>query len=108
MAWQDDVRVHFPDWATDAALERWAHSRIRLSRGQKIRGYVIARAPFGVWVDIGVDHPALLLVTEMGGAREGHISLDGYPAIGENVDAWISAIGERCEISLSQSSHVIA
>jgi transcriptional accessory protein Tex/SPT6 len=108
MAWQDDIRVHYPDWATDAALERWAQSRMRLSEGQKVRGSVIARAPFGVWVDIGVDHPALLLVTEMCGAKERHMSLDGYPAIGENVDAWISAIGERCEIGLSQSSQVIA
>ena len=29
---------------------------------QAVRGKVIARAEFGVWVDIGVGYPALLLV----------------------------------------------
>lgn len=65
MAWDNDILALFPDCGTDAAHARWPESRARLAVGQSIRGKVIARAPFGVWVDIGAGHPALLRVTEM-------------------------------------------
>ena len=37
--------------------------------GQPISGIVVARAPFGVWLDIGVPFPALLLVPDMPGSQ---------------------------------------
>jgi hypothetical protein len=67
------------------------------------RGEVIARAPFGVWVDIAADHPALLLVPEMAGARERRIVFEDYPALGTVVEAWVVSLGERGEIALSQN-----
>jgi hypothetical protein len=68
-----------------------------------VHGEVIARAPFGVWVDINAAHPALLLVTEMGGAREWRMDFEDYPALGMVVEAWVVSMGERCEIALSQN-----
>ena len=62
MGWGEDVRAHFPDWGTEAALARWPQNRARLRIGDWVNGLVIARAPFGVWLDIDADHPALLLV----------------------------------------------
>jgi hypothetical protein len=102
MAWDDDLRARFPDWGTEAALARWPGNRARLAVGQVARGVVIARAPFGVWVDIGAGHPALLLVPEMAGARERRIGFDDYPPLGATLDARIVALGERAEIGLSQ------
>ena len=102
MGWGEDVRAHFPDWGTETALARWPQNRARLRIGQWVNGSVIARAPFGVWLDIDTDHPALLLVPEMNGAKERRITLEEYPAIGEVLNARIVGLGERAEIALSQ------
>jgi predicted RNA-binding protein with RPS1 domain len=105
MAWDDDIRARFPDWGTDAALARWPEVRAQLSVGQAVRGAVIARAPFGVWLDIGAGQPALLHVPEMAGARERRITFEQYPELGMLVDARIIALGDRGEIGLSQHGH---
>ena len=61
------------------------------------------RSPFGVWLDIGVGHPALLLVPEMEGAQRHRITFDDYPAIGRTLEGRIVGIDEvRCAISVSQ------
>ena len=87
MGWGEDVRARYPDWGTEAALARWPQARERLRIGQHVRGSVIARAPFGVWLDIDAGHPALLLVPEMQGAKERSIAFEDYPAIGEVVES---------------------
>jgi hypothetical protein len=98
----------FPDWGTDAALARWPEVRSRLVVGQAVRGEVVARAPFGVWVDIGAGHPALLLVPEMAGARERPIRFEEYPALGAVVEARVISHGDRAEISLTQNPRFAA
>jgi predicted RNA-binding protein with RPS1 domain len=107
MAWGEDIRSRFPDWGTEAALSRWPQIRAALRVGQMVSGTVIARAPFGVWLDIGVGHPALLLVPEMRGAKERRIAFEDYPQIGTSVDAQIVALGDRGEISVSQHPLVL-
>ncbi len=102
MAWDDDIRARYPDWGTDAALARWPKARERLRVGRQVHGSVIARAPFGVWLDIDAGHPALLLVPEMQGAKERRITFEDYPAIGEVVETRIVALSDRAEIGLTQ------
>ncbi len=102
MGWVDDIRARFPDWGTDAAQVRWPTIRVQLKLGQSVRGEVIARVHFGVWLDIGVDFPALLLVPNMAGARERGISFEEYPAIGTVLNAQIIWLYDRGEISLTQ------
>jgi exosome complex RNA-binding protein Rrp4 len=108
MGWSEDIRGHYPHWGTEAALARWPEVRERLRIGQHVYGPVIARAPFGVWLDIHAGHPALLLVPEMRGAKERRITFDEYPAIGEVVEARIVALGERAEIRLTQHPQIDA
>src|SRR3954463_11645759 len=108
MAWGEDIRACYPDWGTDSALTRWSRVRERLRVGQHVRGTVIARAPFGVWLDIDAGYPALLLVPEMRGARERRITFEDYPAIGEVVEARIVALGDRGEIGLTQHPQTAA
>jgi hypothetical protein len=103
MTWEQDIRSHFPDWGTCTALGRWKAARTRLSIGLQVRGEVIARAPFGVWVDIHVGHPALLLVTKMTGADERRIAFEEYPQVGATVEAHIYSLGNDAEISLAQN-----
>jgi hypothetical protein len=94
MGWAEDVQSRFSHWGTETALDGWPQIRTALQVGQTVSGTVIARAPFGVWLDIGVDHPALLLVPEMRGARERRIAFEDYPLLGAIVDARIVALGE--------------
>ena len=108
MAWGEDIRARFPDWGTDAAQVRWPAVKAGLAVGQAVRGEVIARAPFGVWVDIAAGHPALLLVPEMAGARERPIRFEEYPALGAVVAARVVALGDRAEIGLTQHPQVAA
>jgi predicted RNA-binding protein with RPS1 domain len=100
--WGNDIRERFPDWGTDAALARWPESRATLTVGQDVRGEIIARAPFGVWVDIGAGHPALLLVPEMAGANERRFTFDDYPSVGVFIKAKIISLGEDAKINLCQ------
>jgi ribosomal protein S1 len=108
MAWDDDIRARFPDWGNDVARARWPNTRARLVVGQTVRGEVIARAPFGVWVDIAVGHPALLLVPEMADARFRPIQFAEYPALGAMVEARIVSLGDRAEIRLTQNPQFVA
>jgi hypothetical protein len=102
MSWDEDIRARFPRWGTEAALIYWPQIRAGLEVGQLARGIVIARAPFGVWLDIGVGQPALLLVPEMREAKVRRLSFEDYPQIGEPVEGHIIALGNRGEISFSQ------
>jgi small subunit ribosomal protein S1 len=102
MSWPDDIRAHFPDWETPGALARWPEVRTRLRVGQAVRGTVIARAPFGVWLDIGVGFPALLLVPEMREAKLRRIPFEDYPPTGAQIEACINALGDRGELGLTQ------
>jgi predicted RNA-binding protein with RPS1 domain len=102
MAWGEHIKARFPDWGTDRILAIWPSIRQHVSIGQMVSGEVIARAPFGIWIDIGIGHPALLLVPEMKGARERSISFDEYPSIGTTVEARIVALSDRGEIALTQ------
>ena len=102
LTWNDDVRAIFPDWYTTSALDRWTGVRASLSVGQDVIGTVIARAEFGVWVDIGTTFPALLLVVNMADAHIKRISFEEYPLKGSIVSGRINALGDRGEIGITQ------
>ena len=102
MAWQDDIRACFPDWGTASASARGREARAGLRVAQTVRGTVIARAPFGVWLDVGVGFPALLLVPHMRGAKLRRITFEDYPALGTEVEGRINALGDRGEIGVTQ------
>lgn len=100
--WDADIRSRFPDWQTTVALERWPKIREGLSVGQAVVGEIVARAPFGVWLDIDAQQPALLLVVNMKDATTRRIAFDDFPAKGATVEARINALGDDGEIGLTQ------
>ena len=102
--WDADIRAVFPDWQTDAAVERWPAIKESLSVGETVSGKVISRAPFGVWLDIEVGQPALLLVVNMDGANNSRITFNDYPQKGIVLTARINALGDRGEIGLTQQN----
>lgn len=103
MDWRDDLYSRFPEWGTEAAAQRLREVQAQLVVGQPIAGVVVARAPFGVFLDVGVSLPALLLVPEMEGAQQRRIVFDDYPAIGSIVEGRVVGFSESwCEIGVSQ------
>jgi len=102
--WRTDVRRRIPDWSTDEALKRWPTVKKQLHIGQGISGEVIARAPFGVWLDIGVTFPALLIVPNMEGAKVRRIAFDDYPSKGTFLDGRINVLGNAGEIGVTQNN----
>jgi hypothetical protein len=108
LEWRDDIKRHFPLWETTEALANWPDVLHKLKPGQAVTGTVIARAPFSVWLDIGVGFPALLLVVYMKGADTRRITFDDYPAMGERVEGWITAMGDRGEIGVTQHAANLA
>src|SRR5262249_37091197 len=87
----------------DAALARWPAAKAGLELGATVCGEVIARAEFGVWLDIGAGHPALLLVPEMADAGVRGIQFEDYPQLGAVVEAHVVWLGDPAEIRLSQN-----
>jgi hypothetical protein len=81
----------------------WSALKERLPIGSTATGRVVARAPFGVWVDIGAGFPALLEVPEIAGARERPLSINDYPAVGSEVVARVVCFREtNRQVMLSQ------
>ncbi len=97
-----DIRTRFPDWNTDAALGRWAKDREKLVVGQHITGEVVATAPFGIWLDIGVSFPALLHFFSRDDSSDGPLRWEGVDAIGDTVVGRIQGFGHSGEIFISQ------
>jgi hypothetical protein len=100
--WTQEIRTRFPDWKTSDALIRWPTDKARLKIGQQVSGTVIARAPFGVWLDIGAAHPALMEATEMARPGQRPVQSIDWPPTGTNLTATIVALGDKAEIALSQ------
>ena len=103
MSWEEDIKKVFPDWLTEKGINEFKSSNIELEINQYVKGKVIARAEFGVWVDIGVGYPALLLVVNFANRNAKAENFIGYPTIGEIVEAKINALGPKAEIGLTQN-----
>ena len=74
--------------------------------GDTVTGYVVANAPFGIWLDINSGIPALLEINQL---DEKEYPPDDYPQwmpeIGDKITATVLSITENSkQINLSQKS----
>ena len=106
MSWGNDLQTRFPNWLSNAAHPNWPAVKASLSVGQQVSGVVIARTPFGVWLDIGVAFPALLLVPDMRDARKRRIAFEDYPQKGDSVQGCIKALGDPGKIWIAQMNRL--
>jgi hypothetical protein len=102
LSWQEALRLRFPDSGAAAARQQWRSSPPKLAVGQAVEGVVVARAPFGVWLDIGVGHAALLLVTNMDGVRTVRLGFEDYPPLGAHLVGHVYVLGPDAEIGITQ------
>lgn len=85
--WSESVRLHFGDVTLPELLPAWNDLKLHLPVGSKVSGPVVLKAPFGVWLDLGVRFPAMLLITRF----KDRFTYDNYvehgPQPGDHLDA---------------------
>jgi len=98
--WRDQIAVRYPEWGTERWKARWRETPAPVRVGQAVIGEVIARAPFGVWLEAGLGTPALLLVPYMMPVeRRSPIE---YPELGVRLECWVRAVGPEGEVGVTQ------
>src|SRR6516164_3358726 len=56
----DDLERCFPGYRSPDRASAWKAGKSRVPDGSRVTGVVVAKYPFGVFVDIGLGFPALL------------------------------------------------
>ncbi len=100
----DELRACFGDYESEEKSQAWLDTKSSLQVGSLVSGKVVARRQFGVFVDIGLDFPALILVVKLRNAdKTPYTSMEMYPAIGDTVEARVYAFADHNrQIGLSQ------
>lgn len=90
MSVDQQLAILFPQYNSPEMDADWDALKQRLPIGVSVNGLVVHREPFGVFVDIGVGFPALILVVRLKDAdTTPYTSMDMYPTLGADVDGCI-------------------
>jgi ribosomal protein S1 len=65
--WRCQLANAFPKREAAKETAEWIALKQRLAVGDRVTGVVVARAEFGVWLDLGVGFPGLMLVPDLAG-----------------------------------------
>lgn len=101
--WDRLLTARFPP--RDPERDRWEWEQVKqqLAGGQTVRGVVLAKAPFGAWLDISVGFPALLLIPDVVGLTPERYRADDWCAIGSTIVAEVVLfVDDRRQIRVSQ------
>src|SRR5436305_7835800 len=90
----DDLDTHFLAHRSMERVAEWEAAKARLPMGSRVSGVVIARYPFGVFVDIGVGFPALLQIVCMEGLTPERYQADDWCPVGSSVSAFIGGFSD--------------
>ena len=102
-SWGEKLKDCFPGWDGES-VPGWQELVADLAIGQAIDGKVVAVAPFGVWIDVGIRVPALLLVVDFADSDSRSYELSDYPAVGDQVSGWVRALTPKGQIAITQLS----
>jgi ribosomal protein S1 len=93
--WGPRLAERFPRRDGAEAQKEWEALKQLLAIGQSVTGTVVARAPFGAWVDIGVGFPALLEIICMEGMTPDRYRADDWCPLGSSVTATVGSFNNR-------------
>jgi hypothetical protein len=103
--WGETLRKRFPGYESDEFDQAWDEVKQRLVVDQSVTGIVVARAPFGAWIDLGVGFPGLLEIIRMAGLSPERYRAGDWCPIGSQVTAFVSGFKDRGrQIGLSQTA----
>ena len=84
----DDLQTDFGDYLSDRRASDWATVKRELPVLASVTGVVVRRYEFGVFVDISLGFPALILVVDLERpAERPSAGMEAYAAIGESITA---------------------
>ena len=97
------VSARFPPRDPSRIQAEWESLKLRLNVGETVSGTIVAKAPFGAWIDIGFGFPALLLIPHVEGLTPERYRSDEWCPIGSTVTAVVGGFNDRdCQISVWQ------
>ncbi|MHB1558360.1 MAG: hypothetical protein ACYC61_12945 [Isosphaeraceae bacterium] len=82
----------FPGYRSPERAAEWESLKERLVPGLRVTGTVVARSPFGAWIDLGVGFPALLEILVMDGLTPEHYRAGDWCPIGSEITAFVSSL----------------
>jgi ribosomal protein S1 len=92
--WDKYVGSAFPDHLKKDRRS-WLAAITGIELGDEVSGRIVARAPFGIWIDIGVGYPALLeIIMIKDFDREQYFGGNDYP-VGTEINATVRGFGEE-------------
>jgi ribosomal protein S1 len=99
----DELARLFRAYTSTERASDWEEVKRRFAIGSNVTGKVVAKFPFGVFVDIGVGFPALLEVIKLKDAGTRRYSIGDYPPVGSHLEARIFAWNDQGrQIGLTQ------
>ncbi|MSU79413.1 MAG: hypothetical protein EXS16_15150 [Gemmataceae bacterium] len=93
--WGQRVSQRFPLRDPGEARCDWERLKQTFPVGQLNVGTVIAKAPFGAWLDIGVGFPALLLIPDIDGLTPGQYESDNWGPIGSTIEVVVGIYNDK-------------
>jgi ribosomal protein S1 len=99
----DIFERHFPGHLSAMQSDAWEAAKARLPVGTSVSGVVVARPGFGVFLDIGVGFPALMLVPDIKGLTPEKYRAGDWCPIGSKVDGEVIGVVEsRRQVCIAQ------
>jgi hypothetical protein len=89
MSVTDDLDRLFPGHRSPDRAADWEALKQRLAYGRSVTGTVVAKSPFGAWVDIGVGFPALLEIVVIAGLTPERYRAGDWCPVGSEVTAFV-------------------
>lgn len=85
----------FPDHRSPSRSSEWETLKQRLGAGQTVTGVVVAKSPFGAWIDLGVGFPALLEIVVMEGLTPERYRANDWCPLGSEVTASVAGFRDK-------------
>ncbi len=95
MSITDELDERFPEHRSPGRNDEWELLKQRLSYGRTVTGTVVARSPFGAWVDIRTGFPALLEIFVIAGLTPEKYQADDWCPVGSEVTAFIGGFRDK-------------
>jgi hypothetical protein len=93
--WGQQLAHRFPARDDADAEAAWVAVKKRLAVGESITGVVVARAPFGAWIDLGVGFPGLLEINGIANLTPEHYRAGDWCLAGSEVTALIGGFRDE-------------
>ena len=103
MSVTDDLDRLFPGHRSPERVADWEGLEQRLAHGQSVTGTVVAKSPFGAWIDLGVGFPALLEIIVIADLTPERYRAGDWCPVGSEVTAFVGGFNESsCQVGLWQ------